>query len=88
MNDRYRAQTLFLVCAFLTVCGSCPRPAFAQTKRTKSDADINKIGRRKITIDPNFYSPETEIKLSKQLAQEVERSSRIIGRQQADRKTL
>ena len=78
MNDRRRALILFLVCAFLTVCGFCPRPAFAQTKRTKSDADINKIGHRKITTDPNFYSPEHEIKLGKRLAQEVERSSRII----------
>ena len=53
-------------------------PPSPKQKRTKSDADINKIGHRKITSDPNFYSLEKEIKLGKQLAQEVERSSRMI----------
>ncbi len=78
MNGRSRDRSFFIICAFLTVCGFCPHPTFAQTKRTKSDADISKIGHRKITSDPNFYSPENEIKLGKQLAQEVERTSRII----------
>jgi predicted Zn-dependent protease len=79
MNDRHRAQTLFLICAFLTVCGFCPRPAFAQTKRTKSDADINKIGHREVGEGINLYSLDKEAALGKQLAQEVDRASRFVN---------
>jgi predicted Zn-dependent protease len=75
----HRPSAAFLiVCISFATCCFHPAIAFPQTKRTKSDADISKIGHRKITSDPNFYSPENEIKLGKRLAQEVERSSRII----------
>jgi beta-barrel assembly-enhancing protease len=78
MACSFRIRTL-LICAGLAACNLSPFLVGAQSKRTTSDADIDKIGHRKITIDPNFYSPEQEIKLGKQLAQEVERSSRMVG---------
>jgi predicted Zn-dependent protease len=72
-------RTLLLICGGLAACNLRPPLAFGQSKRTKSDADIDKIGDRKIASDPNFYSPEHEIKLGEQLAREVERSSRMVG---------
>ena len=52
--------------------------ALSQTKRARSDADINKIGQRKITGGPNLYSPQSELNLGSQLAQEVERHTKTI----------
>jgi beta-barrel assembly-enhancing protease len=43
-----------------------------------SKEDVEAIGNRKVGKGPNFYSLEKEIALGKQLAQEVERSSRLI----------
>src|SRR5271156_6482541 len=43
-----------------------------------SEADVNAIGNRKVGHGPDFYSMEHEIALGKQLAQEVERSSKLI----------
>jgi predicted Zn-dependent protease len=45
-------------------------------KNSKDDVDA--IGNRKIGKGPNFYSLEKEVALGKQLAQEVERSSKLI----------
>jgi hypothetical protein len=45
-----------IVCVSFATCGFHPATAFPQTKRTKSDANINKIGHCKITSDLNFYS--------------------------------
>jgi predicted Zn-dependent protease len=50
-----------------------------QTKRSKSDADINAIGHRQIVHDTNFYSLDKEKVLGKQLSQEVERSSKLLN---------
>ncbi len=50
-----------------------------QNKRSKSDADINAIGHRRIVHDANFYSPEREKELGKALSQEVERSSKLLN---------
>jgi predicted Zn-dependent protease len=44
-----------------------------------SKEDVEAIGNRKVGKGPNFYSLEKEIALGKQLAQEVERSSRLIN---------
>jgi predicted Zn-dependent protease len=78
-----RAQplTVLTVLAF-AVCSSgggafaSPRP---QDKRSKSDADINAIGHRRIVHDANFYSPEREKELGKALSQAVERSSKLLN---------
>jgi beta-barrel assembly-enhancing protease len=43
-----------------------------------SKDDVEAIGNRKVGKGPNFYSLEKEIALGKQLAQEVERSSKLI----------
>src|SRR5246500_262530 len=43
-----------------------------------SKEDVEAIGNRKVGKGPNFYSIEREIGLGKQLAQEVERSSKLI----------
>jgi hypothetical protein len=45
-------------------------------KNSKDDVDA--IGSRNVGKGPNFYSLEREIALGKQLAQEVERSSKLI----------
>src|SRR6201981_284071 len=43
-----------------------------------SKDDVEAIGNRKVGKGPNFYSLEKEIALGKQLAQEVERSAKLI----------
>jgi predicted Zn-dependent protease len=43
-----------------------------------SKEDVDAIGNRNVGKGPNFYSLEREIALGKQLAQEVERSSKLI----------
>ncbi len=43
-----------------------------------SKDDVEAIGNRKVGKGPNFYSLEKEIALGKQLAQEVERSSKLV----------
>jgi predicted Zn-dependent protease len=44
----------------------------------KSKDDVNKIGERGVGKGVNFYSLEREIALGKQLAQEVERSAKLV----------
>jgi predicted Zn-dependent protease len=44
-----------------------------------SDADVNAIGNRNVGKGLDFYSLQREIALGKQLAQEVERSSRFVN---------
>jgi predicted Zn-dependent protease len=77
-----RIQLLAVLTVFAFVAGfpasrglASPSP---QTKRSKSDADINAIGHRNISRGPNFYSPEKEKELGKVLSQEVERTSRLL----------
>ncbi len=43
-----------------------------------SKEDVEAVGNRKMGKGPNFYSLEKEIALAKQLAQEVERSAKLI----------
>jgi beta-barrel assembly-enhancing protease len=52
-------------------------PVFAADKNDKNDPDA--IGDRKVSCKMNWYSIEKEIALGKQLAQQVERQSRIIN---------
>ena len=77
-----RVQLLVVLTVFAFVAGFPASRGFAspapQTKRSKSDADINKIGHRNITRGPNFYSPEKEKELGKALSQEVERTSKLL----------
>jgi len=52
--------------------------ALGQSPRSKSDADINSIGHRKIPQGPNFYSCESEKKLGNKMARAVENSTNFI----------
>jgi predicted Zn-dependent protease len=61
----------FLLLAF------CVAPAAFAADNKKKDPDA--IGDRTVTCKVNWYSLEKEISLGKQLAQEVERQSRIIN---------
>lgn len=47
--------------------------------RSKSDADINAIGHRRVEHGPNFYSSEKEKELGKTLAGEMERSYKLLN---------
>jgi len=75
-----RLLTVLLVLTFAvaspgsSAIASSPR----QSHRSKSDADINAIGHRRIDHGPNFYSTEKEKDCGKTLAQKVERSYRLI----------
>lgn len=80
MKAQRLAALAVLAFAFWS-CGNCalgsPLP---QNKRSKSDADINAIGRRRIVHDDvNFYSPEKEKELGRALSQEVEKSSKLLN---------
>ena len=57
---------------------ACASSALPQFKPNRSDQDLNAIGHRNIGGDVNFFSRERELALGKQLAQEVERSSKMI----------
>jgi len=63
------------VFALGSLLSACPPP---QTKSSPSDSDINAIGHRDVGKGINLYSLDKEKELGKQLAHEVERSSRLI----------
>lgn len=62
-------------CVTLLACASSALPQF---KPNGSDEDLNAIGHRSIDRNANFFSREKELALGKQLAQEVERSSKML----------
>ena len=57
---------------------ACASPALPKFKPNCSDQDLNAIGQRNIGDKVNSFSREKELALGKQLAQEVERSSKMI----------
>jgi beta-barrel assembly-enhancing protease len=69
MNPRFA-----LPLAFLATFSLLNVNAFADDKKD----DVNEIGNRDVGKGVNFYSIEKEIALGKQLAQEVERQSKVI----------
>src|SRR6267143_1938053 len=77
-----KAEPLTALAVVAFAVWSCGIGALAsplpQNKRSKSDADINAIGHRRIVHDVNFYSPEREKELGKALSQEVERASQLL----------
>jgi beta-barrel assembly-enhancing protease len=71
-----------LVMAYLLVLFTTIVPAFAGDDSKKPDGrkdDPDTIGDRNVSGKLNWYSLEKEIALGKQLAQEVERQSRVIN---------
>ena len=55
-----------------------PPSISAQAKRNTCDENISAIGHRDVSGHLNFFSPEKETALGKQLALEVDRSSRLV----------
>jgi predicted Zn-dependent protease len=53
--------------------------AVGQSVRSKSDADIDLIGNRRVAREPNVYSPAREIELGNTLAATIEKSSKFIN---------
>jgi len=68
---------LFAVFTSLTLF-ACAPSALPQLPPNRSEEDLNAIGHRNVGKGANLYSIEREIALGKQLAQEVERSSKMI----------
>jgi predicted Zn-dependent protease len=62
--------------AFVSLALFCAPGAFAGDNKKK---DPESIGDRTVTCKVNWYSLEKEISLGKQLAQEVERQSRVVN---------
>lgn len=67
----------FTICLCVSCAFASPLPQ--TTKRSQSDTDINAIGHRRIDRDENFYSLDKEKRLGAALAEEVERSSRLLN---------
>jgi len=74
---RYLNPSLFAVFTSLTLL-ACASSALPQFKPSRSDQDPNAIGHRNIGGGVDFFSREKELALGKQMAQEVERSSKMI----------
>ena len=55
-----------------------PQPQDKQDKPKDSKNDVDQIGNRKVGRGVNFYSLEREIAIGKQLAQDVERSAKLV----------
>ena len=58
--------------------GQQPVPQQTEVNPKNSKEDVNAIGNRSVGKGVNFYSLEREVALGKQLAQEVERSAKLI----------
>lgn len=72
------APFLLVVFAAEAICLLAPSEATARSKLSKSDTDISQIGHRNVGLGANLYSLEKEAAVGKVLAQEVDRSSRLI----------
>lgn len=76
------AQRFVIAFIFVTAGVLCGAGAHSgspnQVKRSKSDADINAIGRRNLGEGLDFYSLEHEAQLGKQLAKQVDRSAKLV----------
>jgi predicted Zn-dependent protease len=78
MNSGLTIPILVLAVATLpsgALLSACPIP---QSKNVPSDSDVNAIGHRNVGTGINLFSLDKEKQLGKQLAQEVERSSRLV----------
>ena len=78
MSSRWLSTPVILLLAALATVSLLSASAIAQSKRTRSDKDINAIGHRNGGKDVNFYSLDKEKELGKQLATEVERTSKFV----------
>ncbi len=77
VSDSLKSTVSVLLCALLLMPASLLAGDKKDKKDSKSDPDA--IGDRNVSGKVNFYSLEKEIALGKQLAQQVERQSKIIN---------
>ena len=75
-----RPLAQFLAFLLAVVLAAGPALAAPQEKQEKKDpkSDVDQIGNRNVGKGVNFYSLEREIAIGKQLAQEVERSAKLV----------
>jgi predicted Zn-dependent protease len=78
MSKAHMKATCFVRGTSLALLCLLTPASFGQTKRSKSDSDIDAIGHRTIAHGQNFYSPEHEKELGAKLALETEKSNRMI----------
>jgi predicted Zn-dependent protease len=78
MRARLLAALMLLAIADCSSGSHASASPPAQNKRSKSDADINTIGHRRIVDDANFYSPAKEKELGKQLSAKVDQNSKLL----------
>ena len=78
MRPRLHIPGVVLAAVFLAVSLNLSAAPFPQSKKLPLQADINAIGHRDVGKGPNLYLIDKEIALGKVLAQEVERSVKLI----------
>jgi beta-barrel assembly-enhancing protease len=79
MSIQQLAVLTVLACALPSPGSTADASSPPQTHRSKSDANINAIGHRRIDHGPNFYSSEKEKEIGKKLSEETERSSKLLN---------
>jgi len=78
MKPQLRVSVLALSVVFPLIFRDLSARPPPQSKKVLPQADINAIGNRNVGEGVNLYPREKEIALGKQLAQEVERSAKLI----------
>jgi predicted Zn-dependent protease len=78
MKRQLRVSVLALSVVFPLIVRDLSALPPPQSKKVPPQADINAIGHRNVGKGVNLYSREKEVALGKQLAQEVERSAKLI----------
>ncbi len=80
MKGLFGRLAVGLVASLLTLGPAFAAPQDQQDKQEKKDSksDVNQIGNRNVGKGLNLYSLEREIAIGKQLAQEVERSAKLV----------
>src|SRR5260370_851030 len=73
-----RVRGTIAVVALLFVPVSFAGPQHHRKVKSGGEADINAIGNRTVGHGLNFYSLEREIALGRQLAEEVDRSTKFV----------
>jgi predicted Zn-dependent protease len=78
MKRRLAQFPALLLAVVLTVGPAFATPQEKEEKKKDSKSDVEQIGNRNVGKGLNLYSLEKEIAIGKQLAQEVERSAKLV----------
>ncbi len=78
MKRRLAQFSALLLAAVLAVGPAFATPQEKEEKKKDSKSDVEQIGNRNVGKGLNLYSLEKEIAIGKQLAQEVERSAKLV----------